>query len=260
MPSDKPLTQQLKTAKTLIPSPEGSQIYTGRVNAENTTRYYKLRLGRASDLSLSLHRLKADANLELLNRKGKVIDRSAQEGRAAETIRTSVKQGLYYVRVSQHRGSTRYRLSLVVNPPAAPATQTSNSFIQAVLDLTNLQRRQAGLQPLRLNDKLAVAAQFHSTDMARNDFFSHTGSNGSSVFDRVTSAGYNYALAAENIAAGYATPHAVVKAWMNSPGHRANILYPGLREIGIGFYFMDIDPGTTTYRYYWTQNFGTPGR
>lgn len=259
MPSDKQ-NNQLKTAKTLLPSGEGSRTYTGRVSEENATRYYKLRIGRASDLNLSLNRLKADANLELLNRKGKVLTRSAQKGRSPETIQQSVNPGLYYVRVSQQRGSTRYRLSLAVNAQNLSGAPATHPFIQQVLDLTNLQRQQAGLQPLKLNQKLNAAAQAHSLDMAQNDFFAHTGSNGSSVFDRVTSAGYNYNLAAENIAVGYATPHSVVKAWMNSPGHRANILYPSLREIGIGFYFLDTDPGAATYRYYWTQNFGTPDR
>jgi uncharacterized protein YkwD len=259
MPSDKQ-SNQLRTAKTLLPSGEGSRTYAGRVSEENATRYYKLRVGRASDLMLSLNRLKADANLELLNHKGKVLNRSVRKGRSVETIQQSVNQGTYYIRVSQHRGSTRYRLKLAVNAQGFSRAQTVHPFIQQVIDLTNLQRQQAGLSPLTLNQKLNVAAQSHSVDMALNDFFGHTGSNGSSVFDRVTSAGYNYNLAAENIAVGYATPRSVVKAWMNSPGHRANILYPSLREIGIGFYFIDIDPGAATYRYYWTQNFGTPDR
>jgi uncharacterized protein YkwD len=252
-----PSNNQLTTAKKILPAGEGTSTYAGRVGSENTNRYYKFNVGRASSLNLSLGRLKSNANLELLDQAGNLLSRSARKGRAKETIQQSLEPGTYYVRVLRHRGSTRYRLKLSVTAQQTSPGASTHPFVQQVLDLTNVQRQQAGLASLTLNQNLNASAQAHTNDMAFNDFFAHTGSNGSSFADRVRSAGYNYSFTAENIAAGYATPSSVVKAWMNSSGHRANILNPNLRELGVGFYFLENDPGTTTYRYYWTQNFGT---
>lgn len=92
-------------------------------------------------------------------------------------------------------------------------TQTGNN-------VTNLQPGdRVGLG--QLNVLLSRAAQKHSASMAYQDFFNHTGADGSSPFDRIINEGYRYS-AAENIAAGQSTPEAVLRSWMNSPGHRAN--------------------------------------
>lgn len=253
--------QNLKAAKKLVLSQEGSKFYTGKVGENKSERLYKLRVSRSSNIGLSMTGLKSDANLELLNRQGKVLGRSAQKGRMNESITETIGKGVYYVRVSQRRGNTRYRLGLSVDSGASAGASATvvptNSWVQQVFDLTNSYRQQAGLAPLRLNAKLNTAAQAHSVDMALNDFFSHIGSDGSTVYNRMNGAGYDYNLAAENIVAGYATPKSAVQAWMNSPGHRANILHPNLQEIGIGFYFLSNDSGSNNYRYYWTQDFGT---
>jgi uncharacterized protein YkwD len=91
--------------------------------------------------------------------------------------------------------------------------------------------------------------------MADHDFFDHTGSDGRSTFQRLRDAGYNYRLAAENIAAGVATPAEVVALWMDSPSHRANILNCALRETGVGYV---ADPNDRlNYGTYWVQTFGT---
>jgi uncharacterized protein YkwD len=92
---------------------------------------------------------------------------------------------------------------------------------------------------LTVNDKLNLAAYRHSEDMARHDFFSHTGSDGSDPGDRIGAARYSFQGWAENIAAGYPTAAAVVNTWMNSPGHRAHILNCGLKEIGVGHYYLE---------------------
>lgn len=128
----------------------------------------------------------------------------------------------------------------------------------AVTELTNQHRQAAGCPPLKLEPRLTQAAQGHSEDMALNDFFSHTGSDGSSPWDRIRAAGYDFVTAGENIAAGYPDPQSVVTAWMNSPGHRANILNCQFEEIGVGYYYLPNDPGQVRYRYYWTQVFAKP--
>lgn len=136
--------------------------------------------------------------------------------------------------------------------------------VQRVVDLTNQERAAAGCSALRVSNLLNEAAQGHSQNMALHDFFSHTGWDGSSPWDRMEAVGYT-AGAAENIAAGYSTPDAVMAAWMGSSGHRANILNCSLTEIGIGYYYQSddqanvrLDSGSLSgpFGYYWTQDFG----
>ena len=111
-----------------------------------------------------------------------------------------------------------------------------------------VERASAGLAAFTLDATLTQVARTRAQDMAANNYFSHTSQNGDSPWDRMAAAGYPDA-GAENIAKGYPTAAAVVKGWMNSPGHRANILNCGLRAIGVG---MASGPGGP----YWTQNFG----
>ena len=120
-----------------------------------------------------------------------------------------------------------------------------------VLRIVNQERAKAGCSPLTANSQLANAAQAHSADMAANDYFSHTSRNGDQMADRVDAAGYRWRSLGENIAKGQQTPAAVMQAWMNSSGHRANILNCGFRNIGVGLAYDGNSP-------VWTQNFGTP--
>jgi len=103
-----------------------------------------------------------------------------------------------------------------------------------LLRLTNAERSKYGLSALTLNSQLGTAAQNHAVDMAQNSYFSHTGLNGSTPATRVTAAGYQYNYVGENIAAGNATPAETIAQWMNSEGHRANILNVNYTEIGFG--------------------------
>ncbi|MGF1542707.1 MAG: CAP domain-containing protein [Pleurocapsa sp.] len=134
----------------------------------------------------------------------------------------------------------------------------SSELINQVLELTNTERAKAGLKPLKLNSQLSNAAQTHSNNMAKDDFFSHTGADGSNIGNRIQNAGYQYSTAGENIAAGQRTAEQVVEGWMNSPGHRANILNADFTEIGIGHAFLENDTGSVNYNYYWTQVFAAP--
>ncbi len=131
-------------------------------------------------------------------------------------------------------------------------------FIDRVVELTNKERAKYGLQPVKLNLVLNQVALHHSQDMAMQDYFDHIGLDGSEPWDRMTKEGYQYSVAAENIAAGYLTPETVVQAWMESPGHRSNILAPDVEEIGVGYYYLPSDRGSVNYKHYWTQVFGTP--
>ncbi|WP_063831360.1 CAP domain-containing protein [Streptomyces sp. NRRL F-2664] len=132
-------------------------------------------------------------------------------------------------------------------PQTSPAPAASGS-VAAVLALVNQERAAAGCQAVTLNAKLTKAAQDHSADMAAHSNMSHTGSDGSNPGTRITRAGYAWSTYGENVAYGYSTPEKVMEGWMNSPGHRANILNCSFKEIGIGL----AQPNS-----YWTQNFGT---
>jgi uncharacterized protein YkwD len=89
--------------------------------------------------------------------------------------------------------------------------------------------------------------------MATNDFLSHTGSDGSNPFERMEAAGFPIASAGENVAAGQNTPAAVLHDWLNSPGHRANILGAGFAHLGVGY----AQSATSRYGDYWSTSFGT---
>ncbi|MEM6837038.1 MAG: CAP domain-containing protein [Cyanobacteria bacterium P01_C01_bin.120] len=132
----------------------------------------------------------------------------------------------------------------------------NNAFVFELINLTNAYREQNGLPRLSLDLDLAEAAQSHSQNMASSDFFAHRDPAGQSPRDRATDAGYERGAVGENIAAGQPTPQAVFNAWLNSPGHRANILSSTWNEIGVGYYYSANDPGTVRYRTYWTQVFG----
>ncbi|MGW2645332.1 CAP domain-containing protein [Streptomyces sp. NPDC001393] len=127
-------------------------------------------------------------------------------------------------------------------------TATASGATARVVQLVNAERAKVGCHPLTVNAELTKAAQAHSADMAAHQNMSHTGSDGSSPGDRITAAGYAWSAYGENVAYGYATPEQVMNGWMNSPGHRANILNCSYQEIGVGL----AQPGS-----YWTQDFGT---
>jgi uncharacterized protein YkwD len=134
-------------------------------------------------------------------------------------------------------------------------------FEARVLHLTNAARghkRKCGdrwmkkVRALSWSPALASAAHAHSTDMALNDFVSHTSRSGASPFDRMRAAGYGHRPLGENIAAGFDGPDAVVRAWLKSPGHCRAIMDRRAREIGVGRV-----EGAGEYGVYWTQDFGS---
>ncbi|WP_156727979.1 CAP domain-containing protein [Streptomyces apocyni] len=120
-----------------------------------------------------------------------------------------------------------------------------------VVALTNTERARAGLRPLSGEVRLTAAAQAHSADMIARDFYAHTAPDGSEPWHRAAAAGCPHRGIGENIACGQRSPAEVVEGWMNSPGHRANILKPEFTDIGIGF------AGGGRAGTYWTQLFGS---
>ncbi len=134
----------------------------------------------------------------------------------------------------------------------------SNEFDQRILELVNHERKQEGLDPLSIDEQLDQAAHFHNDQMVLADQMSHQLPGEPGLGERVTATGYNWSTVAENVAAGYTTPEAVVEGWMNSPGHRDNILNPKFTHIGIGYeYAPDNNHAFEDFDVYWTQVFGT---
>ncbi len=130
-------------------------------------------------------------------------------------------------------------------------------FTAEVLRLTNEFRAKNGLNPLVANDELDATATAHSKDMADQDYFDHTGQDGSKPWDRAETFGYEARSMGENIAAGYRTPEQVVQGWIDSPGHRANLLNESFTELGVGYHLLENDTGSVNYQRYWTQVFGS---
>ena len=142
------------------------------------------------------------------------------------------------------------------NPSDPPSDGDAglDAFEAEVARLVNEFRGQNGKSKLDVNTKLNAAAEGHSEDMAWNDFFSHTGSDGSRVGARVSEEGYDWRGVGENIAAGQSTPQKVVDAWKASSGHRANMLN-SWEDMGVGYEYLANDTGKVNYHHYWTLDF-----
>ena len=131
-------------------------------------------------------------------------------------------------------------------PTTPQATSPLSAYEQKVVDLTNQERAENGLPALKVDLALSKMAHEKSRDMSANGYFSHTSPTYGSPFDMMKKYGITYRSAGENIAMGQRTPEEVVKAWMNSEGHRKNILSPNFNHIGVGY----VSQGN-----YWTQEF-----
>lgn len=133
-------------------------------------------------------------------------------------------------------------------PPVSGGEETNESkFAAEVVRLVNVERKNAGLQELKVQSQVQSAAQVRAKETEKS--FSHTRPDGTSCFTALKESGAKYTGAGENIAMGQKTPEMVMKSWMNSEGHRANILSNKFTTIGVGYYVND--SGTQ----YWTQMF-----
>lgn len=148
----------------------------------------------------------------------------------------------------------------VAQPPAQPSTPAAptgtapgTGTVEAqVLQLVNAERGKAGLSALTMNGTLSSVAKTKASDMRDKNYFSHDSPTYGSPFDMMKQFGISYSYAGENIAAGQQTAQAVMTAWMNSPGHRQNIMSPNFTQMGIGY-----SPGGNMSPY-WSQMFIRP--
>lgn len=136
---------------------------------------------------------------------------------------------------------------MALNVPSGTAesgSATASSYADQVVNLVNQERAKAGLKPLAIDKPLAAMALDKAKDMYQNRYFDHTSPSYGSPFDMMKSYGIRYTYAGENIAMGQRNPQEVMNGWMNSPGHRQNILNPNYTKIGVAY-----------YQNYWVQEF-----
>jgi uncharacterized protein YkwD len=167
------------------------------------------------------------------------------------------------LRVGTKKYATALKVTFVITKPEPSAAEAE------VLRLTNLNRT-AGytctdshtgehtvmppVPALTWNANLATAARLHSSDLAKNNYFSHNSLDGTNPGTRITRAGYAWSTYGENIAAGYSNPAAVVAGWMSSYGHCLNIMDAAFTDLGVGYAYNS----ASKYDHYWTQDFGAP--
>ena len=147
-----------------------------------------------------------------------------------------------------------YVPSFHANAQAAPARQTVDPVAARVIELINQERAAARLAPLSIHPVLMAEAQRFSGVQAELGMLSHRGIDNTTAGQRLTRAGYRWSFYGENLAAGQDTPEAAVAGWMASPSHRATMLNPKAREIGIGLTIREDDP--SGYVNYWVMEVG----
>ncbi|MBD2092473.1 CAP domain-containing protein [Microcoleus sp. FACHB-1515] len=133
------------------------------------------------------------------------------------------------------------------NQQSPQPSSGGGDIAQRVLDLTNAERSRAGAPPLSLHPQLMAAAQHHTNLMVQHNQLTHQLPGQPDFSERISQAGYARGYAAENIAQGQTSPEQVMSSWMNSPGHRENLLNPKFQHLGVGF-----------ANNFWTQKFASP--
>jgi uncharacterized YkwD family protein/spore coat assembly protein SafA len=183
-------------------------------------------------------RLTADAATVHTVQKGDTMWKIAQQYKAGITE---------IINLNSHISNPNfiYPGQRITIPSAAPEQSAEEQVVQ----LVNKERAKYGLKPLKSNWELSRTARFKSQDMINKNYFDHNSPTYGTPFKMMQSFGISYKTAGENIAAGQTTPQAVVTAWMNSEGHRKNILSSSYTEIGVGY------AKGGSYGHYWTQMF-----
>ncbi|MEU1516308.1 CAP domain-containing protein [Streptomyces sp. NPDC005811] len=175
------------------------------------------------------------------------VDYCLRTAQAARTLRDRAFTHVALAQATDARGGLTYWTALWASPLTADGLARTTA---EVVELTNRERTRAGLRPLAVDPLLTTAAQAHCADMVARAFYSHTSPEGTQPWDRAAAAGSTRRTIGENIACGQRSAAEVVEGWMNSPGHRANILKPAFTHLGVGY--AGGGPSGT----YWTQLFG----
>jgi uncharacterized protein YkwD len=200
------------------------------------------------------------AKSESLHIKGPTSDDDIRRGLDARSCASLVDK--QYIDLGTYRRADETWIILATPLPKPPVLEPATQAAR-VLELVNAARAQerkcggqnfAPAPALKTSTVLAAAAAAHARDMAEHAQLTHTGSDGSKPADRITRAGYDWRASGENVASGQRDADAVVTAWLESPGHCANIMEPNFTEMGVAFVQVPgANPGI-----YWAQSFATP--
>lgn len=162
---------------------------------------------------------------------------------ASAATTPAVQYRVYYVAAGTQNDWNSWLHQMLKNygyaqtqPVAQHPVATTSSYASQVVAMVNQERAKAGLKPLAVNAKLASMALVKAKDMKNNRYFDHNSPTYGSPFDMMKSFGITYRYAGENIAMGQRNPREVMTAWMNSPGHKANILNANYSSIGVAYY------------------------
>ena len=213
--------------------------------------------GRKLDDALKASGYRAQRNVQITVRGATgaaALTQKALGSSCGAAMRSELLEAGFYQRGAQ----TWVVLAEPFAPPAAGQADQVQARVLALVNEARARPQRCGTQacaaapPLRLNPALYGLASAHAADMARYDYFSHTGRDGSTVDSRATRAGYRWRAIGENIAAGQVDADAAVHGWINSPGHCANIMSPAFREMGAAF----VVNTQSSLGIYWTQVFG----
>lgn len=205
--------------------------------------------GERKTFSLKSYNVKAVNAYSTNNKAVKVVSSSVSGGKVKITV-DAVSGGTAYINITDKNNksasaSVKITVKKSGSSTAADNSDTSSSnYAEQVLELVNKERADAGVPALSLDDKLCEAAQVRAKEVGES--FSHARPDGSSCFTVFDSYGISFSGAGENIAYGSTTSKGVMNQWMNSPGHRANILKKDYKKIGVGY-----DPSTQS----WVQLF-----
>ncbi|POM60066.1 SCP-like extracellular protein [Phytophthora palmivora] len=176
--------------------------------------------------------------------------------RSSKTTKWGTNCGYVISRSSKVQVQSQGQAPAQIQSQVSSNSGFSASEMTEMLGQINAYRSQNGLGALTIDNRLVAAATLHSQDQASHCTMTHTGSNGSKLGDRIKAQGYNFAMTAENVAAGQTSVDSVMTSWWNSPGHRANILSKDASNVGFA---KVVNNGCDSYATYWTQDFGRLG-
>ncbi|MBY8912417.1 hypothetical protein KY305_06530 [Bacillus sp. YC2] len=208
------------------------------VKTGNTVQHLTLKEASAKlHMKTSVKTLKVKNEKELkqlLQKHAKHSDmtiKDVQKNTPAKTAPTASEKP----KAGQSQSADNAKQTDKTNSSTTAAPSSVSAYEKKVVELTNAERQKQGLKPLQIDEKLSKSAHAKSQDMKDKNYFDHQSPTYGSPFDMMKSFGITYKTAGENIAKGQPTPEAVVKAWMNSKGHRENILNPEFTQIGVGY-------------------------
>ncbi|MCY8424436.1 CAP domain-containing protein [Bacillus vallismortis] len=181
---------------------------------------------------------------KLLQKHAKQSNMNIQDVQKTETAKPAKKTA--EKAASEQNTASKAPAAAEKTNKTTSAPSSVSAYEKKVVELTNAERQKQGLKPLQIDETLSKSARAKSQDMKDKNYFDHQSPTYGSPFDMMKSFGISYKTAGENIAKGQKTPEEVVKAWMNSEGHRKNILNANFTHIGVGY----VESGS-----YWTQQF-----